>query len=179
MKNVLKVLTILFLGSSLVLNASAHGERDSEKGGDGQGGEAAEQTGTYTLSETYDHVINGMRLIIAYDSRVDAFVSTVENTLTKTLYDVRVEVHQSNGMELGPTPRTDLRPGQKIPVRLDAVGTFDTWTAHPETGTESGHGSGEGYGEHGSEGYGEHGSEHSGEHGSEGFRESHRSGDRG
>ncbi len=200
MKYFLKVLMILILGSMLVLNActnrehgfggsggfegsessgESHGSR--EMGGEGQGGDAAEQTGTYKLSETYDHVVNGMRLIISYDSQVNAFVGTVENTLTTTLSDVRVEVHQSNGIELGPTQRMDLSPGQKIPVRLDAVGTFGTWTAHPETGTETGHGGGEGAegsGEHssgGSEGSGEHGSgrtegsgssEGSGEHGS-------------
>ncbi len=158
MKNVFKVLMISLLGSLLVLNACAQGERVSETGGEGQGGDAAEQTGRYTLSQKYDHVVNGMRLIIVYNSQINAFEGTVENTLTTTLYDVRVEVHQSNGIELGPTSRTDLRPGQKIPVQLAAVGTFDTWTAHPETGTETGHGGGEG--SEGSESSGEsHGSE--------------------
>ena len=113
MKNVLNVLLIPLIGSLLVLNACAKGERVSgtqrehvsETSGEGQGGDAAEQTGTYSLSETYDHVINGMRLIIAFDSQVNAFVGTVENTLTTTLFDVRVEVHQSNGIELGPNPQ--------------------------------------------------------------------------
>ena len=77
---------------------------------------------------------------------------------------VTVEVHLSNGTELGPTERNDLAPGEKIAVKLSAEGQdFDWWKAHAESGEGGGEHSGEHEGEHGSEREGEHGGEHSGE----------------
>lgn len=116
-----------------------------------------EESGTeLTLNETYDKVRNGARLILAYDAQTKAFKGTVENTTDETLKQVRVEVHLSNGKELGPTPAANLAPGEKREVQLIATSTdFDGWTAHPEVGE----------GEHG---HGEHDSEHGGEHDREG-----------
>ena len=113
-----------------------------------------------SLNETYDKVRNGARLILAYDAQTNAFKGTVENTTDETLKQVRVEVHLSNGKELGPTTPGDLAPGEKREVQFIATSTdFDRWTAHPEVGEgEHGHG-----GEHG-----EHDSEHDGEHDREG-----------
>ncbi len=118
--------------------------------------EGEESNVELVLDDTYDHVRNGARLILTYDRQSNAFKGTVENTTAETLKQVRVEVHLSNGKELGPTPAADLAPGEKRDVLLAAISTnFDTWTAHPEVG-EGEHGSG---GEHG-----EHDSEHGGEH---------------
>ena len=77
------------------------------------------------------------------------------------LKKVRVEVHLSNGVELGPTKAANLKPGERADIHLAAAGTdFDSWTAHPEVGNSKGsnaeHGNEEG-GEHGNEGEGEHG----------------------
>ena len=66
-----------------------------------------------TLNETYDNVRNGARLILAYDAQSNSFKGTVENTTDETLQQVRVEVHLSNGTELGPTTPVDLQPGAK------------------------------------------------------------------
>ena len=120
-------------------------------------GDADEESGTQlTLSEIYDHVRNGARLILAYEVQSDSFKGTVENTTSETLKQVRVEVHLSNGKELGPTAPTDLAPGEKIEVLLIAMGTdFESWNAHPEVG-EGEHSHGKEHGEHDSE----HGSEH-------------------
>jgi hypothetical protein len=58
-------------------------------------------------------------------------------------------------MELGPTPRNDLKPGTKLAVKLLAESqTFEWWKAHAEAGA----------GEHGHEHGGEHAGEHSGKH---------------
>ena len=58
------------------------------------------------------------------------------NTTKATLKRVRVEVHLSNGVELGPTTPMDLAPGQSIDVSLPATGqNFATWGAHPEVGS--------------------------------------------
>ena len=66
------------------------------------------------------------------------FEGTVKNTTSTILSEVRVEVHLSNGVELGPTSPVDLAPGEQIPIVLIAEGpTFDRWTAHPEVGPMS------------------------------------------
>ena len=109
-------------------------------------------------------VRNGAHLVLRYDAEANAFVGTVRNVTDGTLRLVRVEVHLSNGTELGPTTPADLGPGEAREVRLTATTTaFTGWTAHPEVGP--GHGAG---GEHGSGGEGrEDGStrESRGEHG--------------
>ena len=127
--------------------------------------EEGEESGTeLALDETYDEIRNGARLILAYDAQSNAFKGTVENTIDETLKQVRVEVHLSNGKELGPTPAADLAPGEKRDVQLIATSTdFDGWTAHPEVG-EGEHSSGGEHGEGDSEHEGEHDREGEGEH---------------
>jgi hypothetical protein len=127
---------------------------------DGEGSEhgaEGEESGTELgLGDTYDNVRNGARLIMAYDAQSNSFNGTVENTTDKTLQRVRVEVHLSNGKELGPTTPADLAAGQKRDVKLSATSKdFDGWSAHPEVGIGE-HGGGEGRGEHDGEGSAEH-----------------------
>ena len=137
---------------------------DGRHDDDGHHGEEGEESGTeLALNESYDAVRNGARLILAYDAQSNSFNGTVANTTDKTLKRVRVEVHLSNGKELGPTTPGDLGPGERRDVRLKATDKgFDGWTAHPEVGIGE-HGSGEERGEHDREGQGEHG-EGRGEH---------------
>ena len=138
------------------------GEGDSEHGGREHASEGEEESGEqFGLDDTYDKTRGGARLIIhpvlrriSYDAEANAFTGTVENTTGATLERVRVEVHLSNGTELGPTTPTDLAPGQKVPVTLAATSeAFESWSAHPEVG------GGDGSGEHGPDG--EDGGEHS------------------
>ena len=132
------------------------------------GGAVGEEGGaTLALDETFDQVRKGARLIMNYNKGASAFIGTVENTTNATLQQVRVEVHLSNGTELGPTTPQDLAAGKSMAMRLDAVGeSFTGWTPHAEVGPQSS-GGGEGSGgEHGAGG--ESGSEGSGEGGSEG-----------
>lgn len=132
--------------------------------------EDAEESGVeLALNETYDRVRNGARLTLTYNAQNNAFNGTVENTTDETLKQVRVEVHLSNGKELGPTTPGDLAPGEKREILLAATSTnFDGWTAHPEVGESEHNHEAEG-GEHGTEGEGEHGSEEGrGEHDKEG-----------
>ena len=101
----------------------------SETGG---GEESATQHGP---GDTYDMVRAGARLILRYDSATQTFTGTVTNTTDATLSRVRIEVHLSNGVELGPTKPVDLAPGATVVVALPAPGqTFATWSAHPEVG---------------------------------------------
>ncbi len=112
-----------------------HGGEGGE-GEHGEEGEGGEESGTeFGLNDTYDNVRNGARLILNWDAESSSFVGTVENTTEQILTRVRVEVHLSNGIELGPTTPTDLKSGEKRRVRLTVTSTdFDKWSAHPEVG---------------------------------------------
>ncbi len=131
----------------------------SKKNTPAQSEDGEESGAELALNETYDRIRNGTRLILTYDAQNNSFNGTVENTTNETLKQVRVEVHLSNGKELGPTPASDLAPSQKRDVQLIATSTdFDGWTAHPEVGE----------GEHGGSERGEHNREGDREHDGEG-----------
>ena len=125
----------------------AGAEGSGEHGGNSESGEHSEESGTqFARDEAYDEVRAGARLILSYDSAANAFTGTVENTTVATLSRVRVEVHLSNGTELGPTTPVDLAPGQAVDVTLEATEEpFTSWSAHPEVGggSESGEHSGD------------------------------------
>ena len=126
---------------TMVAEKGAH-ERDEH--GDGEGEESGTQFG---LDEVYDVVKKGTHLVLAYDADANAFKGTVENVSDELLTRVRVEVHLSNGTELGPTTHAELKPGEKRDVEL-AVDSddFTSWSTHAEVGDT----------EHSSEGEGEH-----------------------
>jgi hypothetical protein len=157
MNSHLRILTaIAFM---LVLIAGIIGcTRDDETSEPGENPVAAdtsdeESAVQLTLTDTYDHVRNGAHLIMSHDEATNSFKGTVKNTTGAILPQVRVEVHLSNGVELGPTPSIDLAPDETRPIVLQAMGPpFDRWTAHPEVGPSTGSG-----GEGGAEGGGEHG----------------------
>lgn len=115
--------------------------------------DSEESTLQLTLTDTYNNIRGGAHLILSYDEASNSFKGTVKNTTNAILSQVRVEVHLSNGQELGPTTPTDLDPGQQIPVVLAAQGPpFDKWTAHPEVGPMTSGGEGEGEHAAGAEG---------------------------
>ncbi|MCY3937309.1 MAG: hypothetical protein OXG22_02995 [Chloroflexi bacterium] len=129
-----------------------------ESGSEGSGGEEA-TANQLAPDQTFDMVRNGARLILSYDAASNSFRGTVENTTSNVLIRVRVEVHLSNGAELGPTSPVNLAPGQVAVVDLPSTpASFTGWIAHAEVGS-GGEGSQSG-GEHGSSGEsgGEHGS---------------------
>ena len=140
--------------------AAESGEYEGSEGGSEEGSEEGggeEARNLLTKEQTFDQVRAGARLILRYDTAANAFAGTVENTTNAILSNVRVEVHLSNGIELGPTTPVDLAPGQMISVTLPASAQpFDTWNPHAEVGPQ-------GTEEHGSdredEGSGEHGSD--------------------
>ena len=149
---------IAFLAAAAIGGCTGVGEMREGEHGSGEDGEE-ESRATLTLDQPLDVVRNGARLILRYDAEANAFVGTVQNITDGTLPMVRVEVHLSNGTELGPTTPVDLAPGETTAVELQATtAAFTGWTGHPESGP--GHGAGgEGGGEHGAggEGGGEHG----------------------
>jgi len=152
--------------------SASRSEHDREGGA--AGGEGEESGDEFTLNDTYDEVRNGARLILTYDAASNSFRGTVQNITEKELSRVRVEVHLSNGRELGPTVPVKLAPGERRNVLLKATSTgFKKWGAHPEVGNDEHGRGGEGSGEHSErsrEGRGEHSEgrrEGRGEHGGE------------
>ena len=167
-------LFLLLLLAVAVAVAGCGGEGEDGKSGAESGagegsGEGGEEAGTnLALDEIYDAVRKGARLTLEL-----GFDGTVENTTDATLENVRVEVHLSNGVELGPEVVGDLAPGEMVDVfvPVETPDAFDGWTPHAEIGA-----GGEAGGEHGpgGEGGGESGGEHGaggesgGEHGAGG-----------
>ncbi|MCE2470831.1 MAG: hypothetical protein J4G18_02835, partial [Anaerolineae bacterium] len=97
----------------------------------------------------YDVTRNGARLVMRYDEANNRFVGKVANMSKATLTRVRVEIHLSNGVELGPTTPTDVPAGHLLSVTLPATDQpFDSWTPHAEVGMSEG-ASGKGSGDHG------------------------------
>lgn len=110
--------------------AHGHGEHAHDHGEEGE-----ESGASLAPDETHDEVHLGAKLILRYSDEDDAFIGTVENTTSETLSAVRVEVHLSNGTDLGPTPAQDLEAGETVEVNLPAQSEkFDSWTAHAEVG---------------------------------------------
>ena len=119
-------------------------------------GEEEDRTNSLALDETFDMVRSGARLVLNYDSASNSFEGTVRNTTDGVLSRVRVEVHLSNGTELGPTTPTDMAPGEKLQIDLPATqASFTGWVAHADVGGGEGSelggehaGDGESRGEH-------------------------------
>ena len=143
--------------------AHTAGEGSEGSGEGGAGGEEGSGVNALALNEIFDAVRGGARLILTYDAPSNSFKGSVENTTNGVLDRVRIEVHLSNGTELGPTTPTDMAPGEVIAITLPATpASFTGWTAHAEVG--AGGKGGESGGEHGS------GRESDGEHGGGGER---------
>ena len=132
---------------------SERGEHSRDVGEKGEGEEDGTQ---FSKSDVYDVVKSGTHLVLKYDAESNSFIGTVENTTSELIEKVRVEVHLSNGIELGPTTPMDLKPGEKITVELKATEKeFITWSTHAEVGSSEHGERHEGDGEHGHDGEGE------------------------
>lgn len=118
---------------------------------EGEGEEAGKQL---SLDQVYDELGKGMHLVLAFNEEANSFAGTVENVSDIVLDRVRVEVHLSNGTELGPTTQVDLKPGERRLVLLEAGSDdFTSWSIYAEVGSSE-HSHGEG---------GEHSHSHEGE----------------
>ena len=77
----------------------------------------------------------GVEGSLSYDFATHAFMGRVENTTKATLRQVRVVVHLSNGIKLGPTASVNLAPGQAVDITIPAGWQpFTHWSAYLEVG---------------------------------------------
>ena len=170
------------------------GEGDESGGGEGnetsghdEGGEDGEgdpSSPILALDESWDGVVNGLRVAMSYDPVRRSFSGTVENATAQTVCSVQIELNLKQGtctvVELGPSPVGDLAPGASATTELlvddEPLATgvaFDAWEIHPEMfdcDCPSGEGGGEGdEGDEGDEG----GESHDSREGSEGGEGGH------
>ena len=115
------------------------GEGSGEHGGGGEGsegggGDGEESAVQLSPTQTFWMTRKGVRLDLRYDAATQSFRGSATNITGAPIPRVRVEVHLSNGVELGPTTTMDLAPGQTVDVTLPAPGqTFAQWGAHAES----------------------------------------------
>lgn len=97
------------------------------------------ESGTrWNPGETATDSRSGVDLTISYNASNQRFDGSVTNTSASAVADVRVEIHLSNGTELGPTPRVGLGPNETKPMTLDASGeNFNWYSVHVELGSSS------------------------------------------
>ena len=112
---------------------SEMGEGSHSESGGTEPGESGTQ---YRLTDTARESRSGVDLVMQYNAGQQRFTGTVTNTTSAAVSNVRVEIHLSNGVELGPTPRVTLSAGQAHSVELDASSqSFTTWSVHVELGS--------------------------------------------
>jgi len=150
----------------LVASAGGDGEGGGEhgsgagggEGGEGGGGEGNETSGhaegpeggggdpsspILALDESFDGVVNGVRVAMSYDPVRRSFSGIVENAMALTACSVQIELNLKQGtrtvVELGPSPVGDLAPGASATTELlvddeplAAGVAFDAWEIHPE-----------------------------------------------
>jgi hypothetical protein len=122
---IFKVIFVILIGLFFILTIGCQEKKDEESGI------------KRALNEKYDMVQNGARLVLTYDANSKSFVGTVENITDKKLEKVKVEVHLSNGIEIGPTTPVDLEAGKKLNIKLTTNSEgFESWTAYPKVGGE-------------------------------------------
>ena len=134
----MKLLNIVVVAAALAATTcnGTPSEPSEVHGPEGQGGESGESGTRYAPSDTATETRSGVELVVNYDSTGQVFTGTVRNTTTATVTQVRVEIHLSNGVELGPTARTNLAAGESKSIELDARGQSFTWfSVHVELGS--------------------------------------------
>jgi hypothetical protein len=98
------------------------------------------ESGTrWNMDQTATDTRRGVDLVISYDASSRRFTGTVTNTTNATVTEVRVEIHLSNGTELGPTPRIALAGQEVRRVTLDNTSgqSFTWYSVHVEVGSSS------------------------------------------
>ena len=108
-----------------------------------EGGEGDPSSPILALDESWDGVVNGVRVAMSYDPVRRSFSGLVENTMALTACSVQIELNLKQGtrtvVELGPSPVGDLAPGASATTELlvddeplAAGVAFDAWEIHPE-----------------------------------------------
>ncbi len=136
-KSINAVLVVMALLSVTIFGCSNRQKENGDKNSTKQETTHDEHSGQQlAIDDVYDEVRKGTHLQLSFDIEASEFVGIVENVSDQILDRVRVEVHLSNGTELGPTTQIDLKPGEKREINLNAGdNSFETWSTHAEVGS--------------------------------------------
>lgn len=139
LKSILSVVII-----NLIMTGCSFGQKE------GNHVEEGEENGKKLLKvESFNEVRKGVKLDLKFDKAAEKFIGIMKNVSNRKIKKARVEVHLSNGVELGPTTPVNLKPGEESKVELSAKGQkFEWWSTHAETGSSE-----HGHGENGEEGH--------------------------
>lgn len=155
MKRLSIIFTLLFAVSILAISCQNNAEEvvpesgnegteTGDEGPEGSGGEGGNESGMlWGINETADEIVNGIHLILSYDTSTESFVGTLENINTTIAPQVRVEVHvfdaTNNSTEFGPTTPADMAPGEirNVTLPITPGSTFVKFNMHPEVGSGS------------------------------------------
>ena len=100
-----RLMVTFVLLTALACGGSPTEPSGEQHGPEGGGGEAGESGTQYSLTDTAVETRSGVQLTMSYDAAGETFRGEAVNTTSATVTQVRVEIHLSNGVELGPTPR--------------------------------------------------------------------------
>ena len=112
------------------------GGEGSEGGGEGGGESGEEANPSIPVTDPYAGENAGQTFDFRYEAATGLFRGTVANTSAGLICDSRTEIHLGTPMgvvELGPTIREDLEPGDVLYVVMYQDGPEpDTYILHPE-----------------------------------------------
>ena len=108
---------------------------------DYKSGEGEEGGADYKINEIYNVTKKGIQLLLKYNKTTNEFKGFIQNKTSKSIERARVEIHLSNGIELGPTIPMTLKSRQKKEIIIKATEKgFSSWSTHVEVGSnEHGH----------------------------------------
>ena len=142
-----KLFMVMLMSIILIISSACSDNPTCVEDTEGTGGESGESGKSWAVTDTADEIVNGVRLILSYNSSTQSFEGTLENLNTVIAPQVRVEVHvydsAGNSKEYGPTTPEDMNPGEKRNVTLPTPGADNiaTFKMHPEVGSGEGSGS--------------------------------------
>lgn len=143
MKVIMYCKVLLFVLFVSLTSCDKDNENTNEKGENGNGVELGESGKKWNRADQANEVVNGINLILSYDSATESFKGTLHNLNTKIAPQVRVEVHvydsNGNSKEYGPTTPADMQPNEKrsVVLKTTGAGNFVTFAMHPEVGGSS------------------------------------------
>ena len=120
------------------------GEGPGEHGGEGgegghdEGGEGEEDAPTIPIGEVASSTFGSSEYSFMFDMADMAFRGTVTNPTNGFICESRTEIHMGIGstevVELGPTIRVNLSPGETVHVVMSAPDYMpDAYAVHPES----------------------------------------------
>ncbi len=84
-------------------------------------------------TDVYDDTISGVHVMVKYMLDDKYFYGSLENVGDELVKGIKVGMHLSNGMDLGPTHGLDLVPGKAGSVVIDAdIKEWEKWAVYVE-----------------------------------------------